>query len=482
MADIGLISGLSQNLGYDQRINDLRTREQLDRQAREEAIARAKLYADDNKYNNAMNAFDNAKVKEYATGVLKNISRYTRENPDWEWNNEKRAVVSQMRDSLKNNEHLIRGMSVDNQKAELLKDMQEAAKNPQFHDIEALQNEYKKFDNYEKTGHFEGKVGEGIVPPTYMKPRPFEDLNEVYRKEASPLQADKYMTVKNGRDGAYRTYVSDEALRPVAEAIYNNHKRQHDVYYTQKGIDPIKAIMESLRPYVKTDFHIGEKNRLGEQMALEDYKAKLKAAYAAKERGQQVDPYNDVIIKSNYAQPNPEDLAYVFGTAVPHYYKDANGKLIKNQGDDFHYNGDIFDKEYKTDDKGNVLPYRKSGIKTMPGFFYKDLEWGDDNGFLKKSHGLFGDLEVKPEFKDQVKIVTTPPDKDGKSQKVLAVNAFREVNANSPEYRGKFNKLFATSKQRDELGLEGEGEDIYKDDNGNLFVKDSAGNPIPYKK
>lgn len=480
--EFGLANGLAQSGQYDQKINDLRYHEQEDRRAKAEAEAKAKMFADDVSYQNAMNEHDAPIVRNIMSKATVDLGKWKRDNPDWSYNPEKRAIYKSKLNYFKDNPELHRGMASDDGFRKLNADLAEVAKNPNQHDTEAyLDIQNRQRQNYLLYGNQDGEEAaktQGKKSFVYIKPQDFVDLNEIHRKSADSFNPNKIEYINNGRDGAYNLTVDPRDIHNEAVTLYNAHKRQYDVQYGKQGIDPIKGIEASMNPYIKNEYHIGEKNRLADEMALASYKQRLKDASDAKASGSNVDPYKAVVIDSNYQKADPEDLAKTYGTNVPYYYRDAGGKLVKGQGDDFHYDGDIFDANYRKDGK-----YKKDGIKTTPGFVYKGLDWGSDQGFLKKPYGIFGDLEVKPEFKDRVEIVETPPNSKGETEKIVKIKAHNNVNANSPDYAGKFNSRVATTKQRNEIGIDDNFLDqtIYQDKVGNKFIKDQSGNPIPYK-
>lgn len=484
--EFGGINGLAVSGQYDQRINDLRVHEQEDARAKQIAENRAKMFADDLDYKNASNEYDAPLIKRFATDQIKKIGEYYRQNPDVMYNPEKLAALNVMKRELKDNNSLNRGLASDSAYRDYLKDLGEVAKNPGAHDAEAYQDIQRQWRNYTQFGNQDGEEAaktQGAKSFLYTKPKDFVDLNEVHRKSGDSMNPNSIEYLNNGRDGAYRTFVADKDLTNEAALLYQQNKRQYDVQFTNKGIEPIGAIRSALIPYIKGEYHIGDKNRLGEEMALAAYKQHLKDAGDKAAAGFQVNPYRAVVMDKDYTKADPEDLAKTFGTNVPYFYYNADGKLAKGQGDDFHYDGDIFDKDFKKNAAGKVIPYQKTGVKTTPGFVYKTLDWGGENNFLKKAYGVFGDYEVKPEYKDKVEIIETPPDKSGKSEKVLKVKAFNNVNANSPDYEGKFNSRIATTKQRNEIGISGDmlEQTIYEDQAGNRFLKDASGNTIPYR-
>ncbi len=476
MAEFGLLEGLSADMGYDKRINDLRYHEQQNQRALAENSAKQAIFADDLQYQNAANAHDHKIIQDYAQNKIKEIGSFVAHNPDWETNLDKRIQLDAMKKSLKDNEHVIRGVASDTAYKNYLNDLKEVSKNPNSHDTEAYQDIANQWNNYLQHGNQDGAEAaakEGKKAFLYTKPQDFIDKNDTFKKVGSAMQANGIQYLNNGRDGAYQTYAKDDELKNEALAIYTSHKRQFDQEYTKKGLDPLKEIANSIRPYVKTDFKIGEKNKLGEEMALAKYKHGLDNAISTG-----ASPYKISILNTDYAKPPAEDLASTFGSRIAHTLPAGkDGKPIDNTGDIFNYDGDIHDKGYRKDGK-----YQKNGIKTVHGYVYKPLDFGKDVGYTKDPWG-FGTDEVLPEYKDVVSIVDSPMDKDGKTQKMLKIKTTADVNANDPSYQGKWDKNISTTKQREAYGINESqvNTQVYEDEAGNKFVLDGNGNPVPYK-
>mgnify|MGYP000443958442 FL=1 len=97
MAEIGLLTGLAQNMGYDQKINDLRWNEQQNQRALAESEGKAKMFADDLDFQNAVNEHDAPLIKEFAKNKINEIGKYVRENPDWIYNIDKRNQLNLMK-------------------------------------------------------------------------------------------------------------------------------------------------------------------------------------------------------------------------------------------------------------------------------------------------------------------------------------------------------------------------------------------------
>lgn len=475
--DIGGIQGLAQDFQFDQRINDLRHQQEQQQRAKAIAAAKQKMFLDDIDYQNAMNAYDNPRIKAFTQGLNKQLGAYIRENPDWETNMDKRMQVKAIQRQYKDNPLLHKGIASDTAMRELDKAMAEVAKNPEQHDVGAYQELARQKQNYLQHGNQygpEAKKMQGEQIFVFTKPRDFIPLDktglELGNKFKGASMDIEYL--KNGRDGAYKTVPKKELLDAAANQFYNENKRQFDVQYTSKGQDPIAAAKQFILSGIDTKFDIGNRNTLNDELYKIRYKNSLEQATAKNES-----PYKVSILGPGRSAPNPADLAETFGSKVVHYFRGPDGKLVRNTGDVFNYDGNIYDKGY--DEK---KPYQKTGIKQADGYIYKPLEWGKENGYTYDPWG-FGDNAVEPGMKDVIEIVDSPVNDKGESTKLLKVKAVAEVNANDPYYEAKFNKNILTTKQRNGIGVESGllNQEVLEDEVGNKFVQDASGRYIPFK-
>jgi hypothetical protein len=447
MASPGLINGLAIDLQNDQKINDLRYNENANLRSKAMAEARAAALANDFEYNNSVNSFDSKIIKANAQNQIKKIGAYIRENPDWTTNVDKRMQVNQMKRELRDNGDYHRGLASDNGYKSYLQDLQELANNPLQHDAEAyngIRNEWQNYLKYGNQGGEEAFKTQGKQAFIYRKPDEFTALDKKGQEIGNGFKgaAMDLEYIKNGRDGAYRTIPKKELLDVAANQFYKEHKRQFDVQYTSKGLDPIKAAKDFIFSGIDSKFDIGERNTLSDEKAKILFKHNLENASASG-----ASPYRIAVTNPATSSPGSEFLAKTFGSDLPAFFKGPDGKPIKTTGEVFHHEGNIYDKGYGT--KG----YQKTGVKQMDGFFIKPLEWGKTNDYTYDPWGI-GEHKVKPEMADVVEIVDSPVNDKGESHKVLKVKAIAEVNANSPDFEGRFNKDILTSKQRNAVDVD----------------------------
>src|SRR3990172_11835747 len=99
--EFGLLKGASVVVPYDQMVNDQYRHYQIQRQRAIEQENKAKLFADDFDYNNAVNTFDNPLIKDYARKQISAIGTFVRDNPGWERDVSKRIQYKSMIRELK---------------------------------------------------------------------------------------------------------------------------------------------------------------------------------------------------------------------------------------------------------------------------------------------------------------------------------------------------------------------------------------------
>jgi hypothetical protein len=460
MAEIGVLSGLAQNLGFDQQINDLRYHELENRRALAENEAKVSLFAQDLDYQNAANSYDAPQIKEYAKNKINEIGKFVRENPDWQYNVDKRLQLNALKKDLKNNELITRGLASDTAYKSYLTDLQEVSKNPNSHNIKAYDNVKNQWNNYLQYGNqngLEAAQKEGKKAFIYQKPQDFTDIGKKGVELGNNFKDLKLVDLKNGRSGAWITEPKEDSLNKLADGFYQEHKEQFDQQHPE---NPLQAAKEYIKAGIKQDFNYGD-NHYAEQLSLmkKQHELNLDTLYeknkaAEAKGGKGFDYYVETIIKPPKTVDTPERLKLTFGSTPKHFITSDDGKIkIDNTGDNFHYNGDIEDVGYREDGK-----YNKTGKKVVSGYVYKPLSWAKEKGIIIDAKGFSGipeldgtdydDYEVDGNWGRKASIVDVPIGKTGKTQKMMKLNVDTELDANSAGHQGKYNSLVATSKQR----------------------------------
>ncbi len=262
--EYGLQLGLSQDLGYDKKINDLRYANQLKKQASIEAANKAKMFEDETDYKNAMNVFDNPIIKAKAQATIKELGRFMNENPDWETSPQKRLQRKEILSRLKDDPDLNRGLSSDASYKQFQADLATKSKDPGVFDEAAYKDVMQQWKNYEKYGNqfatdeiTAQKLGRQAFQ--YQQPQDLIDEAAVgleYGNKFHDLVVDK---LPGGGSGSYKTKPNEKTLEAVAVDMYQRHKRTLDLRYRQAGYkDPISYAKELIRAGVKTSFDMGD--------------------------------------------------------------------------------------------------------------------------------------------------------------------------------------------------------------------------------
>lgn len=155
--NIGEIRGLTVDAGVDDRINDLFRFDEANRRSKSLIEAKTAMFAQDMEFNNAMNQFDNPRIKDYAKKTISEIGKFVSENPDWSTNVNKRMWINMKKKELKDNPDLMRGIASDNAFKQMNADLAEVAKNPQQYDQGAYDMLLEQRNNYLKFGNQKGE-------------------------------------------------------------------------------------------------------------------------------------------------------------------------------------------------------------------------------------------------------------------------------------------------------------------------------------
>lgn len=268
------LAGLAVRVPYgDFMQQDRQQREDLEvAKARKEA--RTKLLAEDYDYNNAMNSFDHAIVKDYATKQIGNIGKWEHENVGWQYNPELYRQRNAMLKDLKDNDYLHKGMRVDSE----LKRYNEYKNDPKNADVLDLP-EFKQYENhianYLHTGSIDGVQGNN---KEFKFQPPFEgvDTTPVWMNYAKNVRQNG-LDIKHLGTGvaSQHQFVTDDDKLQAAQAALNDAKfgriarKEYNDYSAkipngQKKITLEQYAINKMNPYFDTDKYQNYNYKTGE--------------------------------------------------------------------------------------------------------------------------------------------------------------------------------------------------------------------------
>ncbi len=474
----GQAKGLAQSLEYDARIKDLQYVNEYERRAKAEAIARAQTEAKDMEYTHASNPFDEQKVKDNFNVIASEVGKYKMENPDWQWNTQKRAFINGKLSELRNNDALLRSVQFKDAYNQYLADRQEAMKNPQSWDMELLDAEGKKFDNYIKTGHYDGEAGyqrdKSYKAPVYTRPQALVDVVP-YLQQIGKNTND--FDVKKGDNiGEVWNEMKPEQLEKLTDAAYAQQKRSIEIEARKRGLTDPADVRNMVKTLINSGFdkkyQIGDANALWERnFRMMDYNMRKKA----------MEP--NVVQQDNYGswsyitdsrtkagQVDAETVAKVIGTNPLTPVYDNQGKSISVSDYEWKPNGRFANHKGVTYFYGDVeMPLAEAASKGI----VKDYESGDESAD-SPSALLSGDWKGKAAIYTRYK--------DGKPSRAVKVTYLMPVNKNNPSLQQKWESLVQPDKTvapvKNPYG--GQARQIppgaMQDEAGNLF--DSSGKYI----
>lgn len=169
----GLAQGLAVKVPYDDMVQDMYRNQAYRQNQQQQAEQRAKMFADDTQFTNAMNAYDHDIVSNYARAKITDLGKWTSQNPNWRYDPNLRAQYQNMVNDIKDNYYLRTGLQVD----AAIKDFQAFQKDPKNADVLDLPEmvQYRRqLENYLKSGSIDGNTANRLLFD--FKP-PFEGYN-----------------------------------------------------------------------------------------------------------------------------------------------------------------------------------------------------------------------------------------------------------------------------------------------------------------
>jgi hypothetical protein len=451
--EVGLAHGLAQSMQYDQRIADERYYQQQMKRAQAESIAKLDAFEKDNEYMNASNSYDRGLIDAEAKKTLMEIAQIAKNDPNWESNPESRRLINEKRRHLKSNDNVIRGMQSDAEYKKFLADYATVAKNPQMHDTEAYQKVMNQWRNYEKFGHQDGEEGlkrdGGARAFVYDKPEDFIDLPTTAIEIGNKYKSDIY--AKDG-SGGYRQLIDETTLRPLAENLYNQRKRQIQVQHGVKTDEEgVRVAADMIRAGIKLEHKFAEPNHA---LIAAQWKYKMDKMEAdAASKGKTIDAYNATFRDVLTSAPNPKMITEMIGITPS----------VKVYNGENNYVGDVTGREFvpsgtyiRAKTVGRVAPYRTKDGRISE---YAPIS-NDDTGVI---HGwsVYNEDEIEktgwlddPKMEKNIEVRTFPSKwKDGETVKKYYVKSQHVFNPDRAQaYAFKFNEAVGeTPKQITEM-------------------------------
>ena len=287
--EYGTTLGLSQSFDADARIDDLYRQQEGMLRAKAMAESKAKLFADDVKYQNAMNPFDASIIKTNAQKKVYDLGAWQRQNPNWKIDPMLRAEYQNRVDDIKSNPDVLRGMASDNAFKALTGDLQELAKSGKHYNKAAYNRYLEQKKNYEQYGNqngFEASQKEGYQPFVYVKPKEFiDDLAGDLMKAGDGIQDYNVIKPKDGNIGEWYSEAKPEAVESVKRFKYEQHGDQLRQLAEENGwngeqLD--KYVTDNIAAGIKKNYSNGDANAKFRNY-MDSEQLKLHRAKAAQE-------------------------------------------------------------------------------------------------------------------------------------------------------------------------------------------------------
>jgi len=476
----GTAKGLSVSTQVDQRLNDLRYRDELDRRASAEAQARAKMFTDGIEYADVQNPYDSKKLKDYTYGKFKELSQFYSQNPDAQYNPIKQLEAQRIKREIVDNDIVRRAVATDTARKEYLKDRQESVKNPEQWDMEMLDREGEKFRNYDQYGNPNGLLGtdsEGEQPVIYTRPRSLVDVGKYFPEIGKNIKNYKVVKPKDGNPGEFWTEPDDNELDALTNAELLNNSRSIEIHARKMGLTQPEQVRSYVRDLIKTGFdkeyHIGDANAFWERefnqrerFHNDDKKPKQESSYTPFEYI--TDP------KTKAGQVNDIDVRKLLGDKPQIILTGNSGAKTDLTGADWNPNGRFVNKNGVTWFLGNVkTPLAVAANKGIIDKYDSDDEAAEGSTSARITSDFIGKATFETEY-----------DKDGKPKKYVNVSYHVPINPNDQNLRQKWNayvdvdKLVPSAKNPYQSNQNTQGLQV--DSKGNVF--DSNGKYVGKEK
>ena len=470
----GLARGLAQDLQYDQRIQDLRYQKQEMDRAQALNAAKVKMFVDDTDYMNAVNSFDNPRIKQYSEQVIKDLGKYINENPDYMYDSQKMMEVKRMKRQLKDNPYLHQGIASDDAIKKYNADLSEVAKNPERHSKGAYEKIAQQLDNYTKFGNQDGEDAAralGTKAFTYTKPRDFRDLNEDFASIGNKFKDVKQESMAGKGRNAFSEYANPETLKITANQYYSQNKEQIDEEATKAGMDPIVYTMQGIDAHIPKRVDYGDYGLI-DAMTMRNL-AKRDAKKEETEVAQGPTTWDYEIRTKEEGKESGEVFDKAIGIPKDVKIRDNDGKEIDLSGVEFKSTGahkvfevTVMDKDGKP--KKVKQKFREVFTDLTPDISNKYGFTKDKYMFINPANYLADEQnEIASNFENNGQIsMVNRTDKDGKTIKATQIKTWIPLDIDNQAARGRYDKINMATKYQE--GVD-QGVQVGYDKEGNLW-------------
>lgn len=477
MIEFGISQGLAYRHNFQDDIRNVHENEMLDRQARIDAEAKAKLIGDKFKFGKAFDTYNDTQLKKFSEEKLKQIGKFVDENRDFEINPAKYAVFNSLTDELTNNPIIQESARVEQHRQEMLQYLQ---KNPDMADSPRMRQQIDAYHTYAKMGTADPASLER-KEWMFMPPTPYADIAKEGLQMGNAFGDFDRVPVNGWGHGAYKEVPKANALDATANSFYMQHKDQIDEEYRKKGFktqfDYAKAL---ITPGIKGRFDPGD---LDYALKLEKLALDKKQAEASKQEGpSQQSAYQLDVLNRNVGSIPPDAAREMFSDQPAKMVAlDRSGNQIQ-----FNYRPVVWSDKFVTlspEAAAKIGFTTNKPLKMMKGTVTIPYEEAKAKGIVS-SGGFLWAHGTKDEGTDDVDNKYTGiarVRKDAKDKLVVDIDSYHPFDAQTYGLQGLYEKHVQTSKNVAPVGEQYENMTIIGRANspsGRPIVKTSDGKLI----
>jgi hypothetical protein len=454
MPEYGLYQGLAVKIPYDQMIQEDRQQRRDIEEAKSRAENRVRLYAEDLDYNNVMNAWDHEQIKNYADKQIAELGKFQSENPNWKYNQQLYNQYKILKNGIKDNDHVHKGMRVQAQIDAHDKWVQDP-KNADVRDLPEVQQYKQQIANYITTGSIDG-IKENAKEFRFLPPEnyDFNPLLEQFGKKtpktlksqsvlANGLLSLKYGATDNDIKNQANSYLTN--LTPYQSKKWNYEYKQK---LAELGQTPDKYSLENytadrLEGHVTPDefqhaaYHVNDGN------GRDSGKIKPPTMNDSLLSGVLKRSYSALGVPTQYTPASAEDLyvgknGQLNTSGAKIFSRDTNGSLrnvfdLKGiSTDDWDFSNTkivslpVYNPETKKND--GHASFVSGTIRLTPDEFKQMV--GNENAVYDPWG--FGETELDKQYRGDAKIINKKG-KDGKDVDLIETTINFPLQADNPQ-------------------------------------------------